>query len=120
MSGRAGMARLVCIHEIELAEGADAVEFERLFTEGATQPELPGWKTRLLQGDRGERAGKYAILFEIESPEARDRYFPAEGQGSEDLDRFNAENPAAAEVWQRLQAFVADSEVTTDYLVVVE
>ena len=114
------MARLVCIHEIEFAEGADAVEFERLFTEGATLPELAGWKTRLLRGDRGERAGKYAILFEIESPEARDRYFPAEDQESEDLNRFDAEHPAAAEVWQRLQAFLTGSEVVTDYLVVVE
>ncbi len=72
------MARLVGIHEIELVEGADPVEFERVFAESAAQPELPGWKTRLLRGDRGERAGKYAVLFEIESPEARDRYFPAE------------------------------------------
>ena len=39
MSGRAGMARLVCIHEIELAEGADAVEFARLVAEGG--PQLP-------------------------------------------------------------------------------
>ena len=114
------MARLVCIHEIELAEGADAVEFERQFTEGATLADLAGWKTRLLRGDRGERAGKYAILFEIESPEARDRYFPAEGQGSEDFNRFEAEHPAAAEAWQRLQASLTGGEVFTDYLVVVE
>jgi hypothetical protein len=113
------MARLVCIHEIELAEVTDAAEFERLFTEGMTHPELAGWKTRLLRGDRGERAGKYAILFEIESPEARDRYFPAVDQGSEELDRFNAEHPAGAEVWERLLASLAGTKVT-DYLVVVE
>jgi hypothetical protein len=113
------MARLVGIHEIELAEGADPVEFERVFAESAAQPELPGWKTRLLRGDRGERAGKYAVLFEIESPETRDRFFPAEDQRSEDLDRFQAENPAADEIWQRLYAFWG-SDVTTDYLVVAE
>ena len=114
------MARLVCIHEIELTSGADAGEFERLFTEGLTQPELPGWKTRLLKGDRGKRAGKYAVLFEIESPEARDRYFPAEGQESEELNRFDAEHPAATELWQRVQASFGGSAVVTDYLVVVE
>ena len=113
------MARLVGLHQIELPEGADPVEFERLFAESAAQPDLPGWKTRLLRGQRGERAGKYAVLFEIESPEARDRYFPAEDQESEDLDRFNVEHPAAAEIWQRLYAFWG-SDVTTDYLVVVE
>ncbi len=114
------MARLVCIHEIELTDGADAVEFERLCAEGARQVELAGWKTRLLRGDRGERAGKYAILYEIDSPEARDRYFPADGQRSEDLDRFEAEHPAAAEIWQRLRGLVTGGEVYTDYLVVVE
>jgi hypothetical protein len=113
------MARLVAIHEIEMAEEADPVEFERVFAESAAQPDLPGWKTRLLRGDRGERAGKYAVLFEIESLEARDRYFPVDDQGSEDFDRFQAENPAAAEIWQRLYAFLG-SEVTTDYLVVAE
>ena len=113
------MARLVSIHEIELIDGADAVEFERLVAEGA--PQLPvGWKSRLLRGDRGERAGKYAILYEIESPEARDRYFPADGQRSEDLDRFEAEHQAAAEIWQRLRGFLTGDEVYTDYLVVVE
>jgi len=114
------MARLVCIHEIELANGADAVEFERLFTEAVKQPEIPGWKSRLLKGDRGERAGKYAVLFEIESPETRDRYYPSEDQESEELNRFDAENPAAAEAWQRVQASFAGSTVVTDYLVVVE
>ncbi len=115
------MARLVSIHEIELIDGADAVEFERLVAEGA--PQLPvGWNSRLLRGDRGERAGKYAILYEIESPEARDRYFPADGQRSEDLNRFEAEHPAAAAAQQRLQAHLTRSlgEVFTDYLVVVE
>jgi hypothetical protein len=120
MSWRAGMARLVCIHEIELADGANAAEFERLFQESAAHPELPGWKTRLLRGDRGERAGKYAILFEIESPEARDRYFPADGQESDALDRFEAEDPAAAETWRRVQASTTGNNVVTDYLVVVE
>ena len=114
------MARLLGIHEIQLVEGADAVEFERLFTEGAAQLDLAGWKTRLLRGDRGERAGKYAILYEIESPEARDRYFPAQGQWSEEGERYQAEHPAEADFWQRLQAFYSDSEVVTDYLVVVE
>ena len=114
------MARLLGIHEIQLVEGADAVEFERLFTEGAAQPGLPGFKTRLLKGERGERAGEYAILFEIESTEARDRYFPAQDQLSEEGERYLAERPAEADFRQRLEAFYSDNEIVTDYLVVVE
>ena len=114
------MTRLVCIHEVKLAEGADAVEFERSFTDFITQPEFVGWKTRLLRGDRGERAGKYAILHEIDSPEARDRYFPADGEQSEEFDRLVAEHPESAEMGHRTYAFLTDSEVVADYLVVVE
>jgi hypothetical protein len=35
-----------------------------------------GWTTRLLKGERGVRAGKYLVVFEIVDREARDRYFP--------------------------------------------
>ena len=65
------------LHEIELQPGVEPDEYERFFAEEvAPTVELPGWKTRLLKGDRGERAGKYLVLLEIESLEARDRYFP--------------------------------------------
>jgi hypothetical protein len=114
------MSRLLGIHEVPLADGVDAVEFERLFTEAAALTVLDGWKTRLLKGDRGERTGKYAIFYEIESPEARDRYFPAKDQMSEEAERYMAERPAVAELWQRLDAYQTGNEVTTDYLVVVE
>jgi len=114
------MSRLLGIHEVQLVEGADVAEFERLFTEAAAQTALDGWKTRLLRGDRGERTGKYAMLYEIESPQARDRYFPATDQMSEEAERYLAEHPPVAELWQQLDAFQTGNEVVTDYLVVVE
>ena len=114
------MTRLVCIHEVNLAEGADAVEFERVFTEFITQPGFVGWKTRLLRGDRGERAGQYAILHEVDSPEARDRYFPADGEQSKEFDRLVADHPESVEIGHKMNAFLTGSEVVTDYLVVVE
>ena len=66
------------LHEIELQPGVEPDEYERFFAEElAPSPELPGWKVHLLKGDRGARAGKSLVLLEIESPEARDRYFPS-------------------------------------------
>src|SRR5215211_9391078 len=65
------------LHEIELQPGVEPEEYERVFAEEFSPSfTLPGWKTHLLKGERGERAGKYLILLEIESLEARDRYFP--------------------------------------------
>jgi hypothetical protein len=71
------MPKLFGLHEIELQPGVEPDEYERFFAEEvAPKFELPGWNTHLLKGDRGERAGKYLVLLEIDSLEARDRYFP--------------------------------------------
>jgi hypothetical protein len=59
-------------------------------------PKLTGWKTRLLKGDRGARTGKYLVLHEIESLEARDRYFQRSGEASEEFTRFFEQRPEAA------------------------
>ena len=62
------MSTVFGLHEIELQPGVDPEEYERFFAEEiAPSPELPGWKTHLLKGDRGARAGKYLVLLEIEN-----------------------------------------------------
>lgn len=114
------MPKLVCIHEVELAEGADPAEFERLFTVGAAELPLPGWKVHLLRGDRGVRTGKYAYLMEVESVDARDRFFPEDGTESGEFERWLAEHPGAAEMLKQSHALQSGPEVTTDYLVVID
>jgi hypothetical protein len=76
-----------------------------------------GWTTRVLKGERGVRAGKYLLLFEIVDPEARDRYFPAENQGSDEVDRFDEQNRQAADAWDRLHALrpIATQRPTTSW-----
>src|SRR6187200_2399509 len=62
------MPKVFAVHEMELEPGVEPEEYERFFAEEiAPMAELPGWKTRLLKGDRGARTGKYLVLFEIES-----------------------------------------------------
>ncbi len=39
-----------------------------------------GWKVLLMKGDRGENENSYALMYYIESVEARDKYFDSEGQ----------------------------------------
>ena len=74
----------------------------------------------MLKGQRGVRAGKYLVVFEIVDREARDRYFPAEHQGSDEVGRFDEQNRQAADAWKRLHALRADSDIATDYVVVAE
>jgi hypothetical protein len=83
------MAKVFGIHEIETNPGINEDGFKRFFIdEFAPMWAGAGWKLSLLQGDRGERAGKYAVLFEIESVEARNRFSPAPNTNSEESDRY--------------------------------
>jgi len=83
------MTRVFGMHEIELHPGVKEEDFENFFRkEMATGPIFPGWSTSLLKGDRGVREGKYLVLFEIESAEARDRFAPAPNQSNEETDQF--------------------------------
>jgi hypothetical protein len=114
------MPRLLGVHEVELRPGADSAEFERLAAEVASLPMFDGWSFQLLKGERGVRTGKYLVVFEIVSPEARDRYYPTEGQASDESGRFDKQNPETADAWERLHALMTDSDVATDYVVVAE
>jgi hypothetical protein len=112
------------LHEIELQPGVEPDEYERFFAEEiAPSPMVPGWKVHLLKGDRGVRAGKFLVLLEIESLEARDRYFPNPGEESEESIRFFEQHPEAAaawEKWQKLGPFGSKTDVSTDYVAVAE
>jgi len=117
------MPKVFGLHEMELPPGVEPEEYERFFAEEiAPMPKLTGWKTSLLKGDRGARTGKYLVLHEIESPEARDRYFPRPGEASEEFTRFLEQRPEAAAVLEKWQEYGLDSEndITTDYVVVAE
>lgn len=115
------MTRVVGVHEVELKPGTDPAEFERAAAEAVQHPTLDGWRTRVLRGERGPRAGRYLVVFEIDDQEARNRYFPTEGQmDAEQVDAFNRQHPEGAAAWDRWQAMVLDEDVANDYVVVVE
>ena len=47
------MPKVFALHEMELSPGVAPEEYERFLAEEiAPMPELPGWKTHLLRGDR--------------------------------------------------------------------
>jgi hypothetical protein len=116
------MAKVFGIHEIELQPGVEPDAYERFFAEEVVPTvELPGWKIHLLKGDRGVRTGKYLLLFEIESLEARDRYFPAPGDESAEFTQFFEQHPEAAAAMDKLQQLSPHgSENETDYIAVAE
>jgi hypothetical protein len=115
---RISMPKVFGLHEIELRPEVDPAEYERCIAEQVAT-RIPGWTVHLLKGDRGPRAGKFLVLYEIESVEARDRYFPNEGQFSEEFTSFMDQHPELAAALQKSRSFEA-ADITTDYLGVVE
>jgi len=73
------MAKVFGIHTIELRSGVKDEEFEKYVLEEVAALTFEGCQIHLLKGDKGQRVGKYVLLFEIESVEARSRAFGAPG-----------------------------------------
>jgi hypothetical protein len=110
------MTRIIGIHECELKPGVSAAEFEAAMDRMMKVPLYPGWKVCLLKSDRGARAGKYGVLFEIESAEARDSVVSDAGFTKES-EAFDAAHPELVAAWQHVQSLVTQS-TWTDYLVI--
>src|SRR5215510_718496 len=115
------MAKLFGMHEIELRPGVKGEDFEKfLIEEVKLLPIFEGWKTYLLKADRGERNGKYLLLLEIESVEARDRYVPSVNQLSEEAEQILKSQTAMFEKWGTLATVIGQDTIFTDYIVVGE
>ena len=112
------MAKVYGMHMIALKPGAKEEDFAKFVKEEVypiydAHPDLNAY---LLKGDRGDREGKYLVLFEFESAEARDRAFPSPGDMSEEIRQFVEAYAALAEKWG---AFATPVDViSTDYVVV--
>ncbi len=109
------------MHKIELRPGVNEAEFEQ-FVMSEVIPiydRIRGQKVSLLKGDRGERAGKYLLLAELESVETRDRIYPEAGGVSEEFQHLLV---GTEPIWERLARFVTDfpDPHFTDYVVVGE
>ena len=112
------MARVLGIHQLDLLPGADEQAFEKFMTERFA-PLYHHYDPRqvayLMKGDRGERAGKYSLVIEVESVEARDDMYPAEGQVSATLQEALVANAA---LFTEFKSYLALPDPPhTDYVV---
>ena len=114
------MTKVFALHEIELRPGVSAEEFETFFTtEIGFEPIYPGWWAQLLKANRGERVGKYLVMFEIESLAVRDRYFPSAGERSEEAQQFTQQHPEIAALFEKWSTLATlPGEIYTDYILV--
>ena len=113
------MTRVLGMHEIELNPDVNEEDFEKfVLNEMSAATPYPGWSLRLLKGDKGARKGKYLLVFDIESVEARDRLV----ESPEDAEAFDK---AFREEWdpifQKWSTFsptdIGQHQNYTDYLI---
>ena len=111
------MSKAFGMHMIALKPGVKAEDFEKFVAEEVYPlPSLEGIESYLLKGDRGDREGKYLVVYEFESVEVRDRYFPSPGEISKETQQVFESWAAVFEKWQ---TFATPLDVIyTDYIVV--
>jgi len=83
------MAKVFGFTPIELADGVLGEDFEKFWLEEyGPQGSKLGWISHVFKGDRGERKGKYAVIWEIPSVESRNRFAQEEDKFSDELLRL--------------------------------
>jgi hypothetical protein len=96
------MARAYSVRELELKPGVTDEEFERfLRDEWARVQPFRGLRALVLKGERGQRTGKYLLVYEWESVERWLETYPSVRETSEEMRQFGAAN---AQVVERFQA----------------
>ena len=80
------MAKVFGVWPVELADGVLGEDFEKFWLEeyGPLGLKL-GWISHVCKADRGERNGKYAVIWEIPSVERRNRFAPEQDKFSDEL-----------------------------------
>jgi hypothetical protein len=108
------MAKIFGFTPLELRPGVDEQEFFKFFNEQyAPLGARMGWKGYVLKADRGERAGKFAAIWEIPSLEQRDRFTPGDELTEEAVRLLG---PEFDELNKKLDTYVTDWPFT-DYIV---
>ena len=110
------MARIVGIHQVELKPGVTAEAFEEAARTMAATPTYPGFRGSLVKSDRGTGVGRYGLLIEIESVEARNRFMGDNGPTKEGT-QFDADHPAFIAAWGQLMSLVVQPYPWNDYVV---
>ncbi len=112
------MAKVFGMHMIALHPGVKPEDFERFVTEKVypAYAEDQGMQAYLLKGDRGDREGRYMMMFEFPSVEARNRLFPSPGEASEQARQMMAKYEKMTEEWGTLSTPL--DILSTDYVTI--
>jgi hypothetical protein len=111
------MGKIYGLHTLQLRPGVTSDDFERFVASNIEQwPLLPGWRTAILKGERGDQVGQYLALVEVESIEARNRVAPTAGmENTEEGRQWVAEVGPLMEQWREYVTHIPGEGPYTDY-----
>jgi hypothetical protein len=82
------MAKVYAVHEVELRPGVSDEAFEHYVQHGSFFfSNVPGVVTHLVKGECGGRIDKYMVLFEFDSVETRNRYWPPSDVATDEIQK---------------------------------
>lgn len=109
------MAKVFGVTPLELKPGVNEADFVRFWIEEyAPLGARLGWIGHVAKADRGERAGKYAVIWEVESVESRNRYIPVPGEFSQEM--RDLLEPDFTRLGEKLSMYI-EGWPFTDYIV---
>lgn len=111
-------APVLTMRELELKPGVKAEDFERFACRemASASRSMPELKMHILKGDRGARKGKYILMWEFDSIEARNRIFPREGGGSSS--KYQQTWKEMLALLSKFGTYVKEAPTYTDYVTI--
>jgi hypothetical protein len=114
------MAKVFGVHTIELRPGVKVAEFEKFLRDKLPSKfVIPGWNVYIARGNRGEREGKYLLIYEIDSVEARDQYSPQPGEPSQEATQLMQAHKEILAFDEEFGKLASEGDYT-DYVVIAE
>ena len=119
------MAKIYGVHTISVRPNASPEEFERFLAEEVNgMPMYDGWKLMVLKGERGDRAGRFLVLFEIDDIAARDHFVKVDGSPTLENEHFLEHHPELQTIGERWSRFATPFwegiDIVTDYVVIAQ
>lgn len=106
------MPRVYGIHEVMIHPDFTNEDFERYVAEELPKVKQPeGSRVWVLRGNRGDRQGRYIVVYEFASVEAQERLWPG-NLASEEMKAWQAKNAEHSRKW----AAFFEHTIYTDYI----
>jgi len=113
------MSKILGIHTLELCPDVNEQEFEKFVTEELSTYfwHTSGYSHHIFKGIKGDRAGKYLLMFKIEGDKAQKHYFAPEEIKNNIMQQLHDNHPNNTKLLNKFKSMVTGFTINfTDYI----